>query len=1303
MVLIHRLVPAACSRSRHPANTGMNALRKQRVPTPVESSHLCSSWMQHPAKIYMSTNVERDKNPVTVQLDRFLLFAPWDEYRAALKADKIPREKDLPKISTVDRTKKENAMLSSKPYEEYRTPVTSEKVTLESVSPQKSSVNETKKEIVFQSQSRIELFPGEIAVSVSSSKEEDTIPNVTPTKQHAIPMFDLSQSPVYHLNNYFRKIINSGAVPIENFSMISKQHDSYDEEGNLSHSKVWTAIFTCPKTRKSYTSGTLRDKTHTQVPIMDSGNRIFYAKLASAKHAVAARFLDEIQFVSTGLLEPRFCEEVPGQPQVQKPLNMFEVINYYKEVHGIDLQLEKAFISKSISIPSKPRQPDRTFWTSTFKCPVTGTEYSSSEPFGDDTIGTGIVSDNKIYYNKKNVSIFVAALRAVNALDFADNVQRSVNVVSKLIKEDSVQPQDAGDGKASLVQALFGPGPKALNSDHEVSTKADLPERWIKPTMQSGLTGFCQNSLPDETAPLFPTKCQEEEESDNYLVSKIPSVIASPPSERLLSIAAGPASFQNVTRASKSTIQSAIHAARAWLEINSIKHDKKQAEAGGIHRVVLSKEKSKSNLLVGKTLLASLAMANVCTPIGFKVGVEKIAENILDVLWQSENDMPDADAYALYIKCFDQETPKVAKSKAEQLVEDMKNGKLHGESGKVLPAPNQRVINALIQISAQVGGTSGRYSKHTGDDFRPDRDSFLSVLSSAIYPAAEELEVGGFDLEFTRECIKRMNELSGELSDRTLKPDTQVYNASLRWASAPKLWFDTRPYARCLPWDNYEALYSKGLRNGFEDEDVRFKQAQEMESWLDEMEKEGAVDANLSPTVESYEAVIQGWLRTVSRKGLERAEKVALRIMRQSKPDSSDISDPISPRVQTFHPLLAAWYHSGEPDASTKMLEWISRYESTKSETESLDSRIVEMRLLAYGMEQEKLLEDKRMTNCNEIFRHRMTTAAVSSSKALKDACSRLKNYPTIRPGDSQVLEVILFSLAAKSWKNAAAAFSEHGGTECYSLALSELFQLADLFDNYVRLVVGAETSTGISLKSDELSIPLAHLVSNAHQFYHILLGALIEVETGHQTTNIDSAGSRTRIVLLIEKMLRTIGELEEISQEFPEILSEKGAKKRLVHDDRFSYHTKPKDVSLLLPSRLAFLWQAIKYLEETTVEDLNKGDIIRLCLLIKNVDLARKTAGKVETAIGKIIERVLPEFNFEKGLNTKERGGYKTKRPLTKRGKKSHGDNEKHDGKAVKQVKQRRIQNVKSNKSTIKSKESTKIRKLSRACESSR
>jgi hypothetical protein len=1262
-------MPAAYARVRLSANTGVNALKKQRVRSAV-SYFWCNGWMRNQAKRYSSTNTEVAKNPETLRLDRFLLFAPWDEYRAALKLDETPLEQSSFNNSPPEVTKKENDVPSPGQVE----------LVSSSVTPPQMNVNSPEKELIAD----------------PIKEKQDTIPNIIQPQKPAKPMFDLMQSPLYHLNSYYQKYYNIKQVPLESFFMTSKLRDDVDKEGKKIRMMAWTSRFTCPKTGRIYASGTLRDENRTPVPVLDGGKQIFYAKLASAKHAAAARFLDDIQFRSTGLLEPRFCQEAPGHLSEEKTLNMNELITFYKELYGINLQIGKAFKSEMKSI-STEEQINLSIWASTFQCPVTGKSYTSSEPVDDDPIGTGIIHENKIYYKKKNISRYAAASRAIQALNSAVYVQSSENVLSNIMKEDTEQSNDDGGNKASSMQALFEPDQvqTSLEFDNEVAAKADLPETIIKPTIKSEPKKAFQTWLPDETSPLFP-KGKDEGENDNYLVSKIPSTIASPPSERLLSIATGPVNFQNTSRASKSTIQSAIHAARAWLEINSKKYDQKQAEAGGIHRVVVTKEKSKSNLLVGKTLLASLAMANVCTPIGFKIGVEKIAENIMDVLWESEIDMPDADVYALYMKCFDQDTPKVAKSKAEQLVEDMKNGKLYGDSGKALPKPNQRVINALIQISAQVGGTSGRYSKHTDSDFIPNRESFLSVLSSAIYPAAEELEVGGFDLEFAQECLKRMKELSGELNDTSLIPDTQVYNASLRWTSAPKLWYDARPYARCIPWDNYEALYSKGLRNNFEDEDIRFKQAKDMEAWLDDMEQKGVADANLLPNIESYEAVIQGWLRTVSRKGLERAESVALRIMKQSKTDSSALSDSILPRVQTFHPIIAAWYHSGEPDASTKLQEWISRYESTMSETESLDSRLVEMRLLAYGMEQEKLLKDGKVSECKEIFRHRMITTAVSSSNALKDACSRLKNHPTFQPGDSQILEVILFSLAAKSWKNAAVVFSEYIDTEFYHLAVSELFGLADLFDDYVRLVVGAETSTGISIKSDDLSMPLAHLVSNAHQFYHILLGALIEVETGHRTANIDSVGSRTRIILLIEKMLRSIGELEELSHEFPEILSEKGAKKRVVHDDRFSYHAKPKDVSLLLPSRLAFLWQAIKYLEQTQLEDMNKGDIIRLCLLIKKIDLARKTAGKVETAVGKILDRVLPDFNFEKGLDAKERGYHRAKRPLTKRVKKGHIVNEKHDGKAFKKVKQRRIQKVKSYKSIRNSKETTTTRTLS-------
>ncbi len=79
-----------------------------------------------------------------------------------------------------------------------------------------------------------------------------------------------------------------------------------------------------------------------------------------------------------------------------------------------------------------------------------------------------------------------------------------------------------------------------------------------------------------------------------------------------------------------------------------------------------------------------------------------------------------------------------------------------------------------------------------------------------------------------------MKELADEdPKHASLRPDTQIYNAPLPW-SGGLAGRKTRPYARFIPWDHYQKIFTTGFRMTEDDDDL-VREARSMAEWSEEM------------------------------------------------------------------------------------------------------------------------------------------------------------------------------------------------------------------------------------------------------------------------------------------------------------------------------------------------------------------------------------------------------------------------------------------------------------------------------------
>jgi predicted dinucleotide-utilizing enzyme len=214
-------------------------------------------------------------------------------------------------------------------------------------------------------------------------------------------------------------------------------------------------------------------------------------------------------------------------------------------------------------------------------------------------------------------------------------------------------------------------------------------------------------------------RVEYENEGDGYVVYRIESSGETRrPFERILQAAATtldaptnmdplfpnmPTSFSR-----EDELAAAIAGARSWVEAHKIEVDVPLSQ----RRVELPRTQPPDMLLAAKTILARLARAHQSFPLPFHAcddgdDIEGHAGRILDTLWKMDGQQPDGDAYSFYLLCLCGHNPTSIAEKANEILRRMQDGRrFHGH---VLPPPSTLAFNAVIQLWAQVGGTSGRY------------------------------------------------------------------------------------------------------------------------------------------------------------------------------------------------------------------------------------------------------------------------------------------------------------------------------------------------------------------------------------------------------------------------------------------------------------------------------------------------------------------------------------------------------------------------------------------------------------------
>ena len=496
------------------------------------------------------------------------------------------------------------------------------------------------------------------------------------------------------------------------------------------------------------------------------------------------------------------------------------------------------------------------------------------------------------------------------------------------------------------------------------------------------------------------------------------------------------------------------------------------------------------------TALRALAKAHLSHPsedLQTNKKVEAAAKQMIGLMWKIGK--PSTAAYNSYIQCLAGSSAAETALAAEDMLRKMMERKKMG--GHLLPEPNIGTFNAVIQLWSIVGGNSG-YSKceeifdliqrgaDNGMDLRPNRDTFLSVLSSLARPSSAN-GTSLFNREQARGWIERMKQIGEETNDGTLVADTQVFNAPLRWSGTEAS--RSRPFAQPLPWDSYALTFENGFRPLKEDTPL-WIEALRIEEWLLEMETIGP-----DPDVESYEAAIQAWVRTGMEDGLRRAELLAHRALR---------SDTIQTRKQTLYPMLAAWACSGDDRGLEKVEEWSSRFKDNGK----TDQHFHLAKMIARRLMQKRAIA-------------RDGDEAIGKAAELAESCTHDLNQliSSAKVGDSQ-LNPASFLHTLRAWGDVALAKTPTDSTAT-SAEVESVIAIVKQFDDIVqhfRLKRDCETA------GEDTEMQLQKLLQYSQTIYLNALTVLKELD--RRCGGVRESSAFLKHIFAAESMLRRAQEL---------------------------------------------------------------------------------------------------------------------------------------------------------------------------------
>ncbi|KAG7346310.1 hypothetical protein IV203_005378 [Nitzschia inconspicua] len=1004
----------------------------------------------------------------------------------------------------------------------------------------------------------------ELDLTPNSSSEIDENTELQPSaqlKSQPAPFRDSNNNPRSWLQDEYRKL---KVFPTsENFQFLS--HSFGGESGQeLKRGIWWTASFQCPITQQWYAASDMKQCSSDLK--LEHGGCIWYRTKPNAAHAASATALEYIDWNTlTYELEERGPDMALGGLRDEQHVNFLEssvqpLVDWFKQEHDIGIgidEMENYFVATQ-----KTTSDDVQHWTASFLSPVSGERFDAGTIVGLPST----TADGLVWYTSKSVAMEAAALRAHDILRFRKS---GFIYVRHCSEHPSADPSPCIDTK--------NVDPNNLKDVRSESMDFQPPKESI-------------TSLSNES-----TSQNEDEQEEDFIIEMIPqqSSLGQGNGVNTLDIIAETwmestmlSSYDDEEDSRIEDVQirlrqrqEAIDRASKWLcDQNKFpkqpsSSDRTNVDAGG----------KMNGLPIANVILSSLAETHQRVPFHPQpAGVERAADAILESMMTSKQYAPDANTYAYYLKCLEGETPAVIAERAEKIVLEMETGQ--DSIGRPLPRPNASVYASLMQVKAITGDMA--LSCHL-TSIPPTREMFLAALSSMAH------HPDGFNADIGMKFIQQMEETSNDVQDMSLKPDIEAFNAALRWSGGA---FRARRFSRALPWDSYSEIFKDGFLCNNSPENPAHRQAFEMEKWLECLERHG-----LSPTTETFESIIQAWVRCGTEYGLNQAEKYSHKFI------CGDLAD-MSPCIQTFYPILAGWAYCGSQDGPENVEKLLK---NLQQRFKHLDRRrrFVSLPFLSSLAVQNQSLSllATGTTRGNKLLEKIQGFGSSSLLNLDKLVCDFKEAPNFFLPGDVFVLTANSFYLTS------TVADSIDELEQCFEgIRKTELL--------YEGLLVWLYRN-----QTEKTKYQLFHLLKHAPSIYSTHLSTL--EQCNRISRKIGERWDLTQHLLVLEERVRRSREFLQYLDDAAEDALDKSLD--LGDSDAFPIDKMLKEAPCATwPD---FWSKALTFLsEEVDLPMLHKPEAVRLCIEISKLDDTFATARQVRTFLSEVSKKSCPEKDQE-------------------------------------------------------------------------
>eukprot|EP00554_Chaetoceros_debilis_P000986 CAMPEP_0194082978 /NCGR_PEP_ID=MMETSP0149-20130528/8349_1 /TAXON_ID=122233 /ORGANISM="Chaetoceros debilis, Strain MM31A-1" /LENGTH=1432 /DNA_ID=CAMNT_0038765265 /DNA_START=125 /DNA_END=4419 /DNA_ORIENTATION=+ len=431
---------------------------------------------------------------------------------------------------------------------------------------------------------------------------------------------------------------------------------------------------------------------------------------------------------------------------------------------------------------------------------------------------------------------------------------------------------------------------------------------------------------------------QDEEGDDDFIIQNIPQAggginkdASKSTLEVILDAWADDSIFNKLSFPSQ---PDALRTALAWLEKLKSKKDVNSGASKYSRDVAVSLlQQTAITTFSCNAILKALANTYPNSDVAVDTQIEDVADQIIELMKVLSNETnplpcaPDIETYNNYIQCLGATLLTDRAKKSEEILEKMISEKIDE-----YPTPNCGSFNAVMKHWLEVPGTESHrkiaalFSRmEMSISCPPNRKSFLIALKSLASSAIglDPTNSSLFHPEVTSQWIERMHKYKEERGNCIeMKADAEIFNAALplctdhsEMESSLRPFFDTE-FRPKLPESHPRRQDAINIERWFYSMEHRCQEEDEMQS---------------APDIHTLEAVIQAWIRTGSEEGIRNAEKWAI--------DASEGKTHllITPRLETFYPILLAWSVAGSADAPFNI-------KSLLNKMDELGERIPELR-----------------------------------------------------------------------------------------------------------------------------------------------------------------------------------------------------------------------------------------------------------------------------------------------------------------------------------------------------------------------